>query len=303
MSNIKTVLGYKPKPENSGPASVQYLSALLVVSGDCSGEIFDIPIGDISIGRHIDNEIVLDGPQISRWHCCLHVSSDDVILKDLGSSNGTYLNENLIADKASLKPADLIRIGDIVLRYIPGDDAEREAIERLREEATIDGLTDCYSKDYFTKLLGQQLLLHCERELELALIIFDLDHFKEINDHNGHDTGDAMLRSLAEIIRSNGVREDDIFCRYGGDEFVVLLPRTGLALAKVIAERFQKAVAAHSFVHQDEQLNITISIGVAELAARADSSFDLFKAADNALYQAKSRGRNTVVVHQGSNTP
>ena len=298
MSKTTTVIGYQPIQEASRPSGVHYASALLVVSGDCSGEIFDIPVGDISIGRHNDNVIALESPLISRWHCCLHVSEEGVCLKDLGSSNGTFVNEQAVDEKVNLKPADLIRMGNIVLRYIPGNDPEREAIERLRQEATIDGLTGCYNKDYFTKLLDQQLNLHLERESNLSLIIFDLDYFKELNDRHGHDVGDAMLSTLAKLIRRNGVREDDVFCRYGGDEFVVLLPRAGLAWAEVIARRFQKAVEAHTFIYEDLSMAMTISIGVAQLDTLNCTSADLFKAADHALYQAKSQGRNTVVVHR-----
>jgi diguanylate cyclase (GGDEF)-like protein len=125
----------------------------------------------------------------------------------------------------------------------------------------------------------------------LSLILFDLDHFKAVNDSYGHDEGDVVLKATADIV--NGiVREADIFARYGGEEFVVVSPGTGIQGAVVLAEKLRRALEEHAHPNAGK---VTISVGVAEFT-RNDSESTLIKRADEALYKAKNNGRNRVEV-------
>jgi two-component system cell cycle response regulator len=128
----------------------------------------------------------------------------------------------------------------------------------------------------------------------LSLIVFDLDHFKNLNDGYGHDAGDFVLSDMAAIIRSNGVRDQDVFARYGGEEFVILLPKTNLKQAFEIAERLRKLVEGHEFIYDEKRLPVTASIGVADYRQGVATGTDLFKRADEAVYKSKQGGRNQV---------
>ena len=126
-------------------------------------------------------------------------------------------------------------------------------------------------------------------------IVLDLDHFKAVNDSHGHDAGDRVLQELAVRIRST-IRNVDMACRVGGEEFVVVLPATDAAVAEKIAERMRKSVGSKAFAAGTaEPLNITLSIGVATLVGIEDKVEDIMKRADLALYQAKNEGRNRVI--------
>ena len=123
--------------------------------------------------------------------------------------------------------------------------------------------------------------------MPLSLIIFDLDHFKNLNDNYGRDAGDYVLKEMAGIVRNNGVRDQDIFARYGGEEFVILLPKTNLKYSFEIAERLRKLIEAHSFTYESQKLPVTASIGVADYRQGVNSGVDLFKRADSAVYKAR----------------
>jgi diguanylate cyclase (GGDEF)-like protein len=128
----------------------------------------------------------------------------------------------------------------------------------------------------------------------LSLVLFDLDHFKSLNDNFGHDAGDYVLKEMARIIRSNGVREQDTFARYGGEEFVILLPKTNLKQSFEIAERLRKLIEGHKFIYDSKRLPVTASIGVADYRHGVSTGTDLFKRSDAAVYKAKQSGRNQV---------
>ena len=127
-------------------------------------------------------------------------------------------------------------------------------------------------------------------------MFFDLDHFKKINDTHGHDAGDYVLKEITSLIRTGYLRPKDVFARYGGEEFVVLLSNTGAKAAAELAERIRAAVETHAFIYEGKRVPVTTSLGVAELRADIESAQTLIKAADKALYAAKTGGRNKVVI-------
>ncbi|PIU67461.1 MAG: hypothetical protein COS84_04590 [Armatimonadetes bacterium CG07_land_8_20_14_0_80_40_9] len=166
---------------------------------------------------------------------------------------------------------------------------------RLYELAITDELTNLYIYRYFRQRLDNEIKRSRRYFFPLALIILDIDHFKRVNDTYGHQCGDFVLKELAKIIKEE-VREVDISCRYGGEEFTVILPETDLEGASTLAERLRESVEEHSFLFKKQLLKITISLGVAELSPSLSGIEELINLADIALYQAKEGGRNKVVV-------
>jgi len=166
--------------------------------------------------------------------------------------------------------------------------------DRLAEMATKDELTGLYNRRFFLDVLKNEVARDKRYAHGLALVMMDLDHFKQINDTYGHVAGDTVLREFGRIL-TESLRESDIVCRYGGDEFVVIMPHTQSEDAWRICERTRKKVAAYPFEYNGTSFQAMISTGVVEYAKDADqSSDDLIKKADAAMYQAKKDGRNRV---------
>ena len=174
-------------------------------------------------------------------------------------------------------------------------DSLRDSVQQTMEMAITDGLTGLYNRRFMTTHLDQTLDQAHRQGRSLAVLIADMDHFKSVNDTYGHDAGDAVLKELAERMRGS-VRGVDLVCRYGGEEFVVILPDTDLDTAGIVAERIRSRVAGSPFRLPDGQmLDRTVSLGIGALQTAVDTVETILKRADGALYVAKSNGRNRVV--------
>jgi two-component system cell cycle response regulator len=171
----------------------------------------------------------------------------------------------------------------------------RESVNNTMAMAVTDELTGLYNRRYFDRHLTLMLDKAREQERDMALMLIDMDYFKAVNDTHGHDIGDAVLREFALRLRRN-IRGVDLACRFGGEEFVVLMPDTDYRQAQGVAERVRMAVAEADFDTGARQpLPITVSVGVALNEGDADTPEMLLKRADVALYRAKREGRNRVV--------
>ncbi len=274
-------------------------AALLVVGGDLNGTIFDLLEKVIGIGRNADNQIALEFNGISRYHFKLHASGETHVLEDCGSKNGTYLNNKKVESLTPLAKGDIIKVGSIALKYLPKGDPERLTYDKLNLEANTDKHTGCFNKTYFNNKITLEVNKSKVTGDPLSLVIFDLDHFKKLNDNFGHDAGDFVLKEMAQLIRSGGIRENDVFARYGGEEFVILLPKTNLKQSFEIAERLRKLVENHQFIYDGKRLPVTASIGVADYRQGVNTGTDLFKRADEAVYKSKEGGRNQVNFYRG----
>ena len=180
---------------------------------------------------------------------------------------------------------------DAVL-WVASNITERHNLEeQLRSQSETDELTGLHNRRYFDQAVSTELNRARRYHEAISLFIFDADHFKTINDTQGHKVGDAVLREIASLITSN-TRESDIVVRWGGEEFLVLMPHTSLAMAEKMANIFCQSIEAHHFKHD---IRMTISIGVAEWALESESVDELISRADEALYDAKHAGRNCVV--------
>lgn len=176
---------------------------------------------------------------------------------------------------------------------------ERRLEEELRVLASTDHLTGALNRRAF-QLAFKSEIARCRRYgVPLSLIMLDLDHFKRVNDTYGHQAGDAVLREASNLIRSS-LRDSDIFCRFGGEEFALLLPHTGMDEGTVLAERLRYAIAEKPVDVGSAMVPITTSVGIADLLSPTDSIDTMMRRADEALYAAKAGGRNqTVSASQG----
>ena len=288
ITDIKAALAAAEEEAAEKPA------CFLVVGGELNGTIFDLEEGETVIGRSPECPIPLDFNGVSRKHFKASIKEGDCFVEDLGSSNGTFVNNTKIKSETRLKKADMVKLGSIALKFLPKGDTERLTYDKLQEEANTDGLTRCYNKMYFNNKLDLEVKKSKVTGNPLSLIIFDLDHFKLLNDNYGHDAGDYVLKEMAQLLRENGIRKGDVFARYGGEEFVVLLPNTNLKQAFEIAERLRKLVKNHEFVYDEKRLPVAASIGVADYRKGVNTGTDLFKRADSAVYKSKENGRNQV---------
>jgi len=167
-------------------------------------------------------------------------------------------------------------------------------LERVKELATRDELTGAFNRRHIIDQLERQLAAKLRHATVASVAMFDLDHFKKINDRYGHPVGDQALRETVRVIAAE-LREGDILARFGGEEFLVLLPMTGLDAARLLAERLRLALASVVLVAGSEEVFLRASFGVAELTS-AETVAGWLGRADGALYQAKERGRDCVVV-------
>ena len=173
-------------------------------------------------------------------------------------------------------------------------DALRDNLKSSIEMAVVDPLTGLNNRRYLESHLASLLDMAAKRGQPTSFMILDIDHFKAVNDTYGHDAGDDVLKGLAQRCK-RVVRQIDLLCRFGGEEFVVVMPDTPLATAQVIAERVRAAVQGEPFLSGGGQtmIPVTVSIGLAETSGNPDPD-KLFRRADRALYRSKSSGRNRV---------
>ncbi len=165
----------------------------------------------------------------------------------------------------------------------------------------IDGLTGAYNKRYFAENLEKEIPRCTRHQRPLSLLMFDIDHFKRINDDHGHLTGDFVLREMARRVRTR-VRKEEVFARYGGEEFVITLPEATADQATKVAEDVRKLVASDPFEFEGEKIAVTISVGVA--TTMEETPVDTFiKIADDNLYKAKRGGRNRVISSEAPKQP
>jgi two-component system cell cycle response regulator len=205
-----------------------------------------------------------------------------------------------------------IGINDYLLRPVDNNELlarvrtqirKKRYTERLRdnvqlsiEAAITDGLTGLYNRRYMESHLSALVDQAAGRNKALAVLVLDIDYFKSINDTYGHDAGDDVLREFALRVRKS-IRGIDLACRYGGEEFVVVMPETDMAVAATVAERLRRRIASEAFAVEEgaRAIDVTISVGIAALEGTGDTAARLMKRADQALYRAKRDGRNRVV--------
>jgi two-component system, cell cycle response regulator len=295
-SEIKTRVTVTPSSPRLAEQGEQCL-VLIHPPGANLGRRFVLDRSFISIGRESSNDIVLDRDSVSRRHARIAVRNGERVLVDLGSTNGTYVNDRQIQEHR-LYAGDQIKVGNFILKYLSGQDVEQAYHEEIYKMTIIDALTEVYNKRYFMESVERELARAKRYGRDLTLIMFDIDHFKQINDTFGHLAGDQILKDLAQLVKVR-TRSEEIVARYGGEEFAVLVPETSNIGAAALAEQLRKLVEAHQFMFENEAIPVTISLGVASAGSADVDMLEFIKAADERLYTAKHLGRNRVAAEQG----
>lgn len=282
-----------PGPAEKGGGS-DCLVVIYTTEKALLGKRFVLESSPFKIGRGPDNHIVLEGDSVSRRHAHLERRGTSWFAVDNRSTNGTYVNEDQIAGEIRLDNGDRIKVGPTILKFLSGADAEAKYHEEIYRMTIIDGLTQIHNKRFLQEALERDVMRARRHSRDLCVLMFDIDHFKTINDKYGHLAGDHVLRELARIV-SERIRRDEVFARYGGEEFAVILPETSLDGAQQLAETLRQRVEQHQFVFQNETIPVTISMGGALLGEEMNGT-DVITAADTKLYEAKNSGRNRVCV-------
>jgi diguanylate cyclase (GGDEF)-like protein len=272
-------------------------ACLVVLQGTNVGETYQVGGNEIVIGRAAEADIRLDDDGVSRAHCKLRVRDGVVEVEDLGSRNGTFCNGARIAAVQTLHEGDKLQIGETtILRFTLHDEVDESFQRRIFEAALRDGLTGAYNKRYLVDRLHGELKFAIRHRAPLSVALFDLDHFKKINDVHGHLVGDRVLAAFAERVLG-AIRHEDVFARFGGEEFALLSRAISPADMARLAERLRKTTESLEIRTLPGVVRVTTSVGVANLDdLGTQTAEDLLEAADRALYQAKHQGRNRVVV-------
>ena len=251
-------------------------------------------------------------------------SLEDIILKDFGIENKdglNYLNHRFYDDESELcfDMKDLLyyetheeslsfrlymmaekqfflyhdEIVNLILQSASGALFRQIKMAHLRDAAVIDPLTGCYNRREFENQLNRNISGAIRHKTNLSLFMFDLDHFKTINDTYGHPAGDKVLKEVSALVQQN-MRTGDILARYGGEEFIAILPETDKIKAMELADRLRIQISRKEILHGNDRIKITASFGVSEMDRHADMG-RIIQDADTMLYKAKLNGRNTVM--------
>jgi two-component system, cell cycle response regulator len=269
---------------------------LVVISGRPLGKSFYLQKEQMVLGRDLTADISIGETAISRRHTEFSVTPEGVQCKDLGSTNGTFVNDAKLEGARILKDGDLIRCGNTILKFLKEGQIENVHYGKMYEAATTDGMTGALNKKAIVELLTEEFHRSSSRSGTMTLLMLDLDHFKQINDTHGHLAGDYVLKETCHIIKDKLIRQKDALGRYGGEEFALVLRETPLRIAVDVAERIRSTIEKHNYQFDGKSIPVTISIGVATLDSTSKKPEELVATADKALYDAKTQGRNRVCV-------
>ena len=271
-------------------------ACLVVIAGTNVGEMYRIEGPETVVGRASNATIRLNDDGISRRHARIFNEGGVLFIEDLKSANGTVVNGQQI-DRLKLSDGDKIRLGPTtILKFEFQDEIEEDFRKKMYDAALRDGLTRAYNKKFFLDRLDTELAFAKRHQADLSLVMFDVDHFKRVNDTYGHLAGDAVLVKLAKLTQS-ALRAEDVFARYGGEEFAIICRGVKVAQAGVLGERLRSGVEGAMFEYEGQRLPVTISVGVANYPMLVtESAFQLIAYADEALYEAKRCGRNRVLL-------
>jgi two-component system, cell cycle response regulator len=270
-------------------------AALVVIYGLDLGRKYDLKQEEITIGRSSKSDICVDQESVSRDHALITSTAKGVLIKDRGSTNGTFVNDMAVevGKDHELRNGDLVKIGRTIFKYIAGGNIEAAYHDEIYRLTTMDGLTQIHNRRYFDEQIDRELSRSRRYDRVLSLVLMDIDHFKQINDQHGHLAGDYVLKHLASAVRTR-IRREDVFARYGGEEFAVILPEIDLKGARLFAEKVRHVVAKQHFTFDNQVIPVTVSAGVATLKPAHREASDLVRVADEKLYEAKMNGRNRV---------
>ena len=278
-------------------------ACLVVINGADLGKKYVLGQTSTVIGRSSKVDIQVDEDAISRSHAVIDNYGDQVVARDLESTNGTYVNDSPIREQR-LIDGDQVKIGRTIFKFLSGSNIEAQYHDEIYKLTTTDGLTQVFNKRYFLKEMEREMSRSLRYDRALSLVMCDIDHFKGINDTYGHLAGDHVLRQVAKRVCLH-IRRDDIFARYGGEEFALVLPEIPKQHGAKLAEKIRRLIEAEPFIFDNISIPVTLSMGVADLSEYLVTQrgvvdpndinpFAFIKLADDRLYEAKKSGRNRV---------
>jgi two-component system cell cycle response regulator len=268
---------------------------LLRMDGVGAGQVLSVAQTPFTMGRHATNQLPIDDDSISRFHARFVCEDGKYFVEDLASRNGTFLQGKRIT-RAEIRDDDWVQLGArVAFRFTLTDSRQEGLLRKLYESSTRDALTGAYNRRHFEDRLRAEIAFAVRHATDCALILLDIDHFKRVNDTYGHPAGDEVLRHLGGIA-TRALRTEDVFARFGGEEFAVILRGASTRGAGRLAERLREALNLHHAVHEGQQIPVTMSAGCAALSCCATPAPDeVIAIADRRLYAAKQGGRNRVV--------
>lgn len=265
---------------------------LVILSGLDQGKQHRLSRLYNTFGRTSGVDIMIKDSKVSRNHGVFVIYPDHIILEDNYSTNGCFVDGIRIKHRQVIKSTARIEIGNTLMKIEYKKPSEVESEKEIYTAANTDDLTHLLNRRAFIEQAKEEFLLCKRNNGNLAIIMCDIDYFKRINDTFGHPAGDHILKEIAKILL---MREEDIVARYGGEEFIMLMRNTDNETAGIWAERIREKVEKFNFSFHNENIAITVSIGVCHQKGNSLNALDsVIKKSDDALYLAKKNGRNRV---------
>lgn len=293
MSDEKTVVVAQTS-ETTTTGQARSNPILLQYDGGAAGKRFVLTSDEIVIGRRAEKvQVWIDDASVSREHCRVTFQGTQARVTDLGSLNHTYINDQVVMQSAELCHGDMLRVGNVRLRYFAHGSADQLLFDRIYRMAVQDRMLEVFRKEYVLEKLDEEFRLARTSGEALSVVFFDLDKFKVINDTFGHDAGDHVLKEVCHLVKSS-IRPTDVFGRYGGEEFFIVQPRTSVDEAFKFSESVRAQCEKSIIEYEGVIIPVTLSMGVAGLSSEIAGPIDLIKAADALVYKSKQEGRNRV---------
>ncbi len=288
-------------------------ATISVLRGSEVGQLRYVDAGGATVGRAEASKLRFSDPSVSREHARLVLQDNAFQVVDLGSANGTFVDEARVDGMLRLPSSCRLRFGPrTVVQFSAVDEMGAEAFERLQRALFMDPLTGAGNRTFLDMRMREEISFGRRHGQTVGVLLADLDHFKQVNDQFGHMVGDRFLKRIGQIL-ADCVRIEDSVYRYGGEEFCVLVRGIGKAGLVRMAERIREAVEVFSLSVDGERARATISLGISSLipgdepegstlaiesdGEGADIASELIRRADAALYLAKGRGRNRIVFY------
>jgi len=270
-------------------------ASLIVLAGWEIGKEVEVHGQAQVMGRSATTDTFINAPSVSRQHAQIDLIEEGgelfFTVTDLGSSNGTHVN-NVPVHSTRLHNGDRIRMGDVLFKFALQDEIESEFHKEVHRRIHYDQLTGLLTMEAFRMRLDAAIR---ESKKPFTLAMTDLDGLKRVNDTHGHLAGRMVVREMGAMMRAS-LRQQDVAGLYGGDEAIVLYPRTTVDKAREVAEGIRLTIAQRVFEHRGNTFSVSISQGLAEHPLHGESAEEIIAAADKALYAAKAQGRNCVRV-------
>ncbi len=287
-TRITKVQVVKPRVD-SGEACL----VLVYPPGPDMGKRFPLQRNEVVLGRGSDCDIQVDRDSVSRRHARVFRNGEQWMVEDLGSTNGSYVND-VPVQRSILRDSDFLKIGAAIFKFLSGAGVEAAYHEEIYRMTIIDGLTGAHNKRSFLEFLEREIARCARHRRPLSLLMFDIDHFKSINDTHGHLTGDYVLKEMSKRLLAR-IRREELLARYGGEEFAAVLPETDHVGSMTFAEQIRQIVGGEPFEYEGDRFHVTVSVGVYTLYGQNADALTFIKQADENLYRAKRAGRNRVI--------